>query len=86
MPRYRFHVCDGAGFREDLAGVELADARAAYQEALRHVRRLMVDELIERRLSFASFVEVEDEEGKHLFTVTFEEAVELNPQPPLRAT
>lgn len=82
VPRFRFHVCDGAGFCEDSQGVELVDSEAAYEEALRTARKLMVDEVIERRLSFASFIEVEDEAGAHLFTVTFDEAVELNPEMP----
>ena len=82
MTRYRFHVCDGAGFCEDPKGIDLPDAEAAYREALSQARRLMVEETIERRLSFASFIEVEDEAGRHLFTVTFDEAVEPDPPSP----
>ena len=81
MALFRFHLCDGAGFCEDPQGRDLADVDAAYREALRQVRRLMIDETIENRLNFASFVEVEDEAGRHLFTVTFKDALELDPRP-----
>lgn len=82
VPRYRFHVCDGAGFCEDPEGIELPDREAAYREAVRSARSLMVDEIIQGRLSLASFIEVEDENGAHLFTVTFEDAVEIDPKVP----
>ena len=82
MPLYRFHVCDGEGFCEDPEGIELADHEAAFAEALRGARSLMVDEIIQGRLNLASFIEVEDEKGELLFTVTFEEAVEIEPVPP----
>ncbi len=82
MPRYLFHVCDGAGFCEDADGIELPDRDAAFQEAIRSARSLMVDEIIQGRLSLASFIEVEDENGVHLFTVTFEDAVEIEPVTP----
>ena len=81
MPLYRFHVCDGEGFCEDLEGIELVDRDAAYREALRGARSLMVDEIIQGRLNLASFIEVEDENHELLFTVTFEEAVEIDPRP-----
>ena len=81
MPLYRFHICDGEGFCEDLEGIELVDREAAYAEALRGARSLMVDEIIQGRLNLASFIEVEDESGELLFTVTFEEAVEIDPKP-----
>ena len=82
MPRFLFHVCDGAGFCEDPEGLELPDREAAYREAIRSARSLMVDEMVQGRLSLASFIEVEDENGVHLFTVTFEDAVEIDPKAP----
>lgn len=82
MPIYRFHVCDGAGFREDPEGMELPDRDAARQEALRRARSLMVEELMEARLNLASFVEVEDAQRELLFTVTFDDAVRIaDPRP-----
>ena len=77
MPRYYFHVCDGDGFCEDEEGRELPDHEAARREALAGARSLMVDELIHGKLNLASFIEVESE-GKHLFTVTFDEAVDIH--------
>jgi hypothetical protein len=77
VPRYYFHVCDGGGFAEDEEGLELADSDAARLEALRGARSLMAEELRQGELNLASFIEVEGEGGEHLFTLTFDDAVEI---------
>ena len=81
VPVYYFHVCDGAGFCEDPEGVNLPDDETARKEAVRGARALMVEELQRGELNLASFIEVEDERGNHLFTVTFEEVVEIRRKP-----
>ncbi len=77
MPRYYFHVCDGAGFCEDPEGRDFPSSEAARAEAVRAAREMMAAELADGTLSLASFIEVEDEVRRHLFTVTFEDAVEI---------
>jgi hypothetical protein len=77
VPRFYFHVCDGDGFSEDEEGLELADAGAARLEALRGARSLMAEELRRGELNLASFIEVEGEGGELLFTLTFDDAVEI---------
>jgi hypothetical protein len=78
MPRYFFHVCNGDGFTEDEVGTELADFDAAKAEAIRTARVIMGDELQLGQMNLASFVEIEDEAGQLLCTVTFPEAVQIN--------
>lgn len=75
MPRYYLHVCDGLGFCEDAEGYDLPDDEAARSEAIRSARSLMAEELQKGELNLAFFIEVENEERQHLFTVTFGETV-----------
>lgn len=77
MPRYFFHVSDGAGFAEDEEGRELPSAEAARREAIDGAGDLMAAEVRAGALDLASFIEVEDEAHNHLFTVTFEEVVDI---------
>jgi hypothetical protein len=77
MPVFYFHVCDGEGFCEDPQGRDLPNEQAARAEALRSTRSLMVDRLMQGKLNLASFIEVEAEGGEYLFTITFDEAVEI---------
>ena len=80
MPHYNFHVRDGAGFAEDDEGVELADDEAARLVALVGARSLMVTELQGGTLDLSSSIEV-DRDGEPLFTVTFDNAVEIKGMP-----
>lgn len=77
MPRFYLHVCNGNGFVEDEEGQELADAAAARQQAIVSAREIMAHDLRGGELNLASFIEVEDEEGKLLFTLPFGDVVEF---------
>ena len=79
MPRFFLHVCNGTGFLEEEEGVELADEAAARKAAIAGARDLMASEIRDGVLNLASFIEVEDEAHEHLFTLTFAEAVRVQP-------
>ena len=71
------HICNGNGFTEDEEGVELADGDAARTKAIESARDIMAADVQRGLLDLTSFIEVEDEDRKLLFTVTFEEVVKV---------
>jgi hypothetical protein len=77
MPRYYLHMSDGNGFIEDEEGIDLPDAEAARATALRCARDVMMGEVRSGTLDLTSFIEVEDEQRKLLFTLTFADALEV---------
>lgn len=77
VPRFYFHVCNGNGFVEDEEGRDLPDREAARVEALAGARDIMAAELLNGEIDLGSFIEVEDESHLLLFTLTFEEAVNV---------
>ncbi|MET1111861.1 MAG: hypothetical protein ABWX67_10090 [Allosphingosinicella sp.] len=79
MPLFFFHVCNGNGFTEDEEGRELADETEARSAALAGARDIMAEEMRAGQLNPASFIEVEDSEHRHLFTLPFSEAYTINP-------
>jgi hypothetical protein len=74
MPRFYFHICNGDGFTEDEEGLELADDIAARAFALVNARDIMAAEMRAGQLNPASFIEVEDADHQHLFTLPFSES------------
>jgi hypothetical protein len=72
------HISDGGGFVEDEEGRELADDETARAEAIAAARDVMASDLREGHLDLASFIEVEDEAHKLLFTIVFADAVKIN--------
>jgi hypothetical protein len=81
MPRFYFHICNGHGFVEDEEGVDLPDEAAARRNAVEAARDVMAGDLREGRLDLTSFIEVEDDAHRLLFTLTFAEAVTVNSIP-----
>jgi hypothetical protein len=81
MPHFYFHICNGHGFVEDEEGVDLPDEPAARRKAVEAARDVMAGDLREGRLDLTSFIEVEDEAHRLLFTLTFAEAVTVNSIP-----
>lgn len=77
MPRFYLHICNGNGFVEDEEGHELADESAARAMALLSARDVMAADVQRGTLDLSSFIEVEDQEHRLLFTLAFEEAVDL---------
>ena len=81
MPRFYFHIGDGHGFIEDDEGIDLLDQAAARTKAVEAARDLMAGDLRDGQLDLTSFIEVEDEAHRLLFTLTFAEAVTVNSMP-----
>jgi hypothetical protein len=77
VPRYFFHICNGSGFIEDDEGQELDSDDVARNIAMASARDVMSNDIRDGQLDLASFIEVEDDEGKLLFTLTFVEAVNI---------
>ncbi|MEA3011446.1 MAG: hypothetical protein QOJ91_3138 [Sphingomonadales bacterium] len=80
MPRFFFHVCNGNGFTEDEEGRELLDEAAARFVALAGARDIMAEEMRAGQLDPASFIEVEDSQHRHLFTLLFSDAYTVVPR------
>ena len=79
MPIFFFHVCNGNGFTEDEEGRELRDEAEARSVALAGARDIMSEEMRAGQLDPASFIEVEDAERRHLFTLAFSDAFTVRP-------
>ena len=77
MPHFYMHIRNGTHFVEDEEGVELEDQAAAREVAIAGARDVMAGDLRRGELDLTSFIEVEDESGKLLFTLTFAEAVQV---------
>lgn len=77
MPRFYMHICNGNGFTEDEEGVELADLASARGKAVAAARAVMAGDLRDGQLDLTSFIEVEDEEHRLLFTLRFADAVQI---------
>jgi len=71
------HICNGTGFVEDEEGRDLPDEATARSEAILAARDVMASDLREGQLDLNSFIEVEDEAHKLLFTITFGDAVNV---------
>ena len=80
MPRYYMHSCNGHGFTEDQEGIDLPDREAAMRKAVEAARDVMADDVRSGLLDLTSFIEVEDEQHKLMFTLTFMEAVTISHQ------
>lgn len=77
MPRYHFNLDDGLGHVPDKEGQELADEEAARAEAVRSARSMIAADVMEGWLDLGGRIEVTDAAGTKLFTIEFEDAVEL---------
>ena len=74
MPRYFFHIYDDDVLFDD-EGMELAGVEAAREQALAGVRDMMCEQMRSGRLSLRHRVEVEDERGENVLTLSFGDAV-----------
>lgn len=74
-------MCNGDGFTQDEEGREVPDESAARSAALAGARDIMAGEMRAGQLNPASFIEVEDSEHRHLFTLSFSEAYTVDPSP-----
>jgi ATP-dependent 26S proteasome regulatory subunit len=76
MPLYRFHVRNDIDAPDD-EGENLHNLAAAHLKAIDYARDLASAAVRQGRLDRKHRIDVEDEDGKVLVTVTFAEAVEV---------
>jgi hypothetical protein len=74
MPRYFFHIHDAADLIDE-DGLELPSAEVAKWEALRGARGLAAEQVLAGRLSLNDRIDVADETGAVIATVSFRDAV-----------
>ncbi|MDW5316840.1 DUF6894 family protein [Rhizobium sp. PL01] len=77
MPRFFFVLIDGDEIDEDLEGIDLPDAGAAYQETLRAAREMMIEDLALAKPLHEKAFEVSDESGCLLFRVDFKDVLHV---------
>lgn len=77
MPHFYFHLQQGETRREDPCGVCLPDAEAAWYQAYRHGRDLLVGDRRDRREWAGHSFEVEEEGGGHVWTLPLVEIAEM---------
>jgi hypothetical protein len=77
MPRFYFHVCNGTGLVEDEEGQELPDFDSARLSAIRSARDIMAADVQRGMLDLSSFIEIEDSGHQLVYTLGFQEAVDL---------
>jgi hypothetical protein len=77
MPLYRFHVLNDID-APDEEGQEFSNLAAAHLQAIDYVRDLASVSVRQGRLDLSHRIDVEDEAGKVLVSVTFGEAVDVS--------
>ena len=82
MPRYHFNLHNGLGPLADEEGRELSDLGAARAEGLKCARAMIAEDILGGRLDLTGRIEVTDDAGSLLLTITFAEAVETIPETP----
>lgn len=77
MPRFFLHVFNDTSAL-DTEGSELPDLEAARRDAVQGIRELIAEEIVAgRAVSRRHRIEIQDEHGKHLHTVSFGEVLGL---------
>jgi hypothetical protein len=76
VPRFFFHPRDGERVRDD-DGIELPDAEAARRAAIAGIRSIIADEVRKGRLRLGARLDVEDETGARLFSLSVQDAVSI---------
>ena len=77
MPRYYFHSRNGAGYSQDPHGFEVADVDEAHHAAVRSARAIIAADARLVVLDLTTTIEVEDQHGKRVLTVRFDQAVSI---------
>ena len=77
MPQFRFHVINDID-APDEEGQELSNLAAAHLKAIDYARDLASVAVRQGRLNLKHRIDVEDDEGHVLLSVTFADAVELS--------
>ena len=74
MPRFYFHIYDEVDLLDE-EGIEMADAPTARAAAMAGARAMICDEVKKGHLDLRHRIEVEDESGGAVLTLTFGDAV-----------
>lgn len=77
MPNYRFHVMNDID-APDEEGLDLDNLALAHLKAIDAARDLASAAVRQGRLDLRHRIDVEDDAGKVLLTVTFADAIELS--------
>lgn len=81
MPLYFFHIHNSIGFVEDEEGRELPDLDTARAEGLKGVRSILAEDVSKGHLDLDGRLDIADEQGRLVLTISFAEAVALSCQP-----
>ena len=81
MPRFFFHLKDGATLCDD-EGMTFDTVEEARKEAVRAAREIMADEIRRGSLTLVDRIEIADEGGNAVTVVTFAEALRIYPGSP----
>ena len=76
MPRYFFHVYDDV-IAQDEEGMELPNVAAARLNALQGARGLIADQVKRGYFVLSHWIDVADERGEKVMTITFRDAVDI---------
>jgi hypothetical protein len=82
MPLYYLNVYNRTGCSADEEGMDLPDLDAARLQAVEGIRSILQDEVGHGKIDFEGRVEVLDENGKLLATISFRDAVTLRTEDP----
>jgi hypothetical protein len=76
VPRYFFHVFDDV-IAEDEEGIELPNLAAARLKALIGARDLIAEQVRRGYFVLSHWIDVVDEQGEKVLTITFRDAVDI---------
>ena len=77
MPRFFFNLRNSVAV-EDQEGKELPDLETARDQAVRHARGIMSEDVKDGRLMLKDEIDVIDEKGARVMTVRFRDAVSID--------
>jgi hypothetical protein len=78
VPRFFFHVIDDTVSRDD-EGLDLADVGEARLKALAGIRGMICGQVMDGRLFLHHRVDVEEEDGDTVLSLTFGDALIIEP-------
>ena len=82
MPTYFVHITEGDELIPDPEGIKCANLSAIQEEAIRSARALINEAVEKGKRDYKGRLDVEDENGAKLLTVTFSCVVQLEIVPP----
>jgi len=76
MPHYYFHLYNDVVLMDE-EGVDLPDLEAAHANGIKEAREMMLDMVTQGRINFSHRIDIADESGTVVDSVTFGEAVKV---------